>query len=209
VSSRFKKGLNAEAAQRGKLKWDQAVRDAGGIPYDELAAELKQIRHERLVYNDEELCAFCSGEVEFFRSRFGHHFRDGITEFPREPETRGFPVTIRVEAYHSCWQIWDMEPADDLVVEYHFEYPDGFAPKVIDTSAHEAALCSYDGAMRRTGYDDVENLALNLVCYCLTKNLIGFGTIVRNEMQRRRPEAATTRIRPCTFIITLPMKRAH
>ena len=190
MSSGRKKQLNVEAAARSAAKSDEMIRAAGGIPPGELAAELKQIRHERLVQNDEELRAFRAEEVEFFRSHYGRHFSDRITELPRHPETRGYPALVRIKAYRSCWQIWDLEAADDLVVEYHFEYPDGSIPKVINMSAHVAALRTYIRESRVTSFNDVENLAFNLIQYCLDENLTGFASIVQNEMQRRLPDVA-------------------
>jgi hypothetical protein len=171
------------ARQAHAARCKQARIDAGGLD-----VEIEQIRHERLVHNDEELRAFRAEEVEFFSSRYGQHFNDGITELPRDLETRGYPALVRIEAYRSNWAIYDMEPANDLVIEYHVTYPDGFVPKPPpDMSAHEAALRTYNRASRVTEFNDVENLAFNLIQYCLEKNLTGFATLVQNEMRRRLP----------------------
>jgi hypothetical protein len=192
VSSKRKK--QAEAAARSAARSDEMIRAAGGIPHHEIDAELKQIRHERLVHNDDEIRAFRTEEVEFFSSRYGRHFNDGITELPRDLETRGFPALVSIKAYRSNWAIYDLEPEDDLVLEYHIDYLDGFVPKQIDMSAHEAALRIHNGELRGTGFNDVENLAFNLIGVCLGRNLTGFASLVQNEMQRRLPDIADAEI---------------
>jgi hypothetical protein len=198
MSSRRKRQLNAEANERVKAnheKSNQAIRDAGGKPSDDIDAELKEVRHKRLVQDDEELQAFRAEQVEFFKSHYGQYFNDGITELPRDLQTRGYPALVRIEAYRSNWAIYDMEPANDLVVEYHVEYPDGFVPKPPpDMSVHEAALRTYNRESRITRFNDVENLAFNLIQYCLEKNLTGFVSLVQNEMQRRLPGVADAEI---------------
>jgi hypothetical protein len=197
MSSRRKKRLNAEAVARVKAeheRWNQAIRDAGGKPLDDVIAELKLVKHERLVHDDEELRAFRAEEVDFFTSNYKQYFSDGITELPRDPETRGYPALVRVEAYRSCWEMYDHEAANDLVVDYHFEYPDGFVPKVIDMSAHEAALQTYSRESRVALFNDVENVAFSLIQYCLEKNLTGFGSLVQSEMRRRLPDVADAEI---------------
>jgi hypothetical protein len=191
MSSRRKKQLNGEALGRAETNNErakQAIRDAGGKPSSDIDAELKQVRHERLVHDDDELRAFRAEEVEFFKSRYGQYFSAGITEFPGDPQTRGYPALVRIEAYRSNWAVYDMDPWDDLVVEYHFDYPDGFVPRPPpDTSAHEAALRTYDRETRVIRFNDVENLAFTLIQYCLGKNLTGFASLVQNEMRRRLP----------------------
>ena len=194
LSSRRRKKLHEEAAGRVQAKRTQAIRDAGGMLPKDLDAELKQIEHERLVHSDEELRAFRAEEVEFFGSHFGRHFRDGITELPSDVETRGFPALIRVKAYRSQWEIFDMESKNELVVDYRIEYPDGFVPKLVDMSAHEAALRAYDGELRANGFNDLENLAFNLIAFCLKRNLTGFATLAQNEMQRRLPSVSAAEI---------------
>jgi hypothetical protein len=57
-------------------------------------------------------------------------------------------------------------------------------------SGHEAALRIYNRASRVTQFSDVENLAFNLIQYCLEKNLTGFASLVQNEMHRRLPGVA-------------------
>ena len=93
------------------------------------------------------------------------------------------------------WAQWDIEPADDLVVQYGLEYPDGFVRKPPpDMSAHEAALRNYNSESRIKKFNDVENLAFTLIQYCLEKNLTGFASLVQNEMKRRLPDVADAEI---------------
>jgi hypothetical protein len=98
VSSRRKKQANAEAVARSEARSDEMIRAAGGIPHHEIDAELRQIRHGRLVHNDEEVRAFRAEEVEFVRSRHGQHFKDGVAKIPCDLDTLGFPPLVRIEA---------------------------------------------------------------------------------------------------------------
>ena len=94
MSSKRKKQLNAEAVERAEAAHErakQAIRDAGGKPSEDVDAELKLIRHQRLVRDEEELRAFRTEEAAFFNSRYGQLFRDGITEIPGDLKTIGFP----------------------------------------------------------------------------------------------------------------------
>ena len=59
---------------------------------------------------------------------------------------------------------------------------------------HKAALKSHNGDLRVTGFNDIENLAFNLIGACLGKNLTGFASMVQDEMRRRTPGAADAEI---------------